>query len=375
VGILERLGGLRAAMISRATAITVVTSIALLPNAAQAAIVEQLSSTTSWNLSILSNGGGGAGGIQGDADSGTFHTERGPDTTGFVSGDNVGSSSTDFVSRYSGAGSFDYLHNVYCYGTCTASVYTIITDVITNNGPDAVEARFDTQITAGHIAYQGIDTNPRSVSSFSFTIMVEGLNYQSYGAFGSAAATGASIETVQKICGEGGACDISSTLNGATAFDDVNQHAIDWSATNVSVALGLLAPGQSKTVSLYSFTLATSAAVCADLTIPCDGTQVVFGDPRNSGDGSSNRSAFRGSGPDPEPLIGRQFTASSVFVQAVDAVTTALPEEPELNNPPVDYQPAPNFNAAVPEPATWATFLLGFGALGLAVRRRQRLPA
>jgi hypothetical protein len=33
------------------------------------------------------------------------------------------------------------------------------------------------------------------------------------------------------------------------------------------------------------------------------------------------------------------------------------------------------FNAAVPEPGTWAMMLLGFGAIGMVMRGRRRRPA
>lgn len=50
------------------------------------------------------------------------------------------------------------------------------------------------------------------------------------------------------------------------------------------------------------------------------------------------------------------------------------PENPPPENPPPE-NPPPEQPPVVPEPATWATMLLGFGVTGLVMRRRRRKAA
>lgn len=52
--------------------------------------------------------------------------------------------------------------------------------------------------------------------------------------------------------------------------------------------------------------------------------------------------------------------------------TTPPPQEPPGNPPPEEPPPEHPTPPVVPEPATWASMLLGFGITGLMIRRRRR---
>jgi hypothetical protein len=73
-------------------------------------------------------------------------------------------------------------------------------------------------------------------------------------------------------------------------------------------------------------------------------------------------------------------TATLVSAIAVLAAVAATPAA--AKNPPnpvpatfADPPPTPNAPGAVPEPATWAMMLVGFGAMGLLLRSRRRAAA
>ena len=51
---------------------------------------------------------------------------------------------------------------------------------------------------------------------------------------------------------------------------------------------------------------------------------------------------------------------------------TPPPQEPPPENPPPEHPPEHPTPPVVPEPATWASMLLGFGITGLMIRRRRR---
>ena len=62
----------------------------------------------------------------------------------------------------------------------------------------------------------------------------------------------------------------------------------------------------------------------------------------------------------------------SQYVQFVGTGGDLIKSVSFTNNPSVDAFETANFNvAAVPEPATWAMMLIGFGGIGLAMRRRK----
>jgi hypothetical protein len=50
---------------------------------------------------------------------------------------------------------------------------------------------------------------------------------------------------------------------------------------------------------------------------------------------------------------------------------TPPPDQPPPDQPPPDHPP-PDHPPIVPEPATWASMLLGFGLTGMMIRRRRR---
>lgn len=72
-------------------------------------------------------------------------------------------------------------------------------------------------------------------------------------------------------------------------------------------------------------------------------------------------------GSTPWATVSAQFTATSVN-QKLSFLAVGAPN----GLPPVALLDNVSVRAAVPEPATWAMMLVGFGAIGLNIRRRRR---
>lgn len=304
------------------------TSSLLVNSAAEAIVVEHLSTSTSYTYDFVP---GLPGVNSGAGDSNQFEL-TGSDPA----------RATDIKLNYgtviASDASFFFLHNIQCQGYCSIGVLTTLTDTITNQGSSAVDLRFDSSITAGHL---GLVQNDLSNSSgvFQFTVSqnIAGSDHQLYQALGQIASSGASITTSD-----------GSVFNNLSSYTDQAQKGLDWDATDLSLLLDTLAPGQTTTLTYTSYTYLNSYGTCLNFNI-CDGVQVAFGDPRNNG-GVFNLSAFLGTSSVHQPIgyvLNRGFDMATVKMDVV------------------------NVSGSVPEPGNWALMLVGFGVVGAVARRRR----
>ena len=271
----------------------------------------------------------------------------------------------DKVSEVDG-GNFHFKANTYCTVNCFASTNGVTTLTILNDSDSAVDLRFDSQITAGHLGFQSLfDRGNATSATFDFSVTELRSSAPNgillYGATGVADANNLSIVTSD-----------GSKFNGLDSFMTDTQKVYDWSPTNLDLGLGILAPHETIQLLYRSDTLIRAGSTCTTLActdaVPCaigamcDGAQVCFGDPRNSG-GVTGRSARAApAAVHLEPVIGRQCDTATVTFDVVAAGSPLPPTPPVL--PPVIYAP-------MPEPASWALMLTGFGLSGVALRRRR----
>lgn len=150
-------------------------------------------------------------------------------------------------------------------------------------------------------------------------------------------------------------------LNGFTAFKDTSTAlAYVWDATDVEFFLGEFAPGDTRTLT-YTTSVTTFTRSFGD------GTNGIvafgeFGDP-----------VGRGGAIPPPALMARGFAG-------LDGRDASDPLR--LQRPSLFTLPAPVYSngvlgvlTAVPEPATWAMLLTGFGCAGATMRRRRAAAA
>jgi hypothetical protein len=267
------------------------------------------------------------------------------------------------VSSTTGAnGSFAFDQNLYRLGTGSASLTTTVMDTITNSSDASVFLRFDSQITPGHIAAQGNNSSNVVFFQFKITQISGSLDTVLYSANGAVNPNGAPSITTSD----------GSVFNGLESYSNGDRRALDWSATNLDLALQPIQASSSTIILYQTTTYVTGGVPCSALEY-CEGTQVAFGDPRHDG-GVSNApqsASFDGLlGPSPTvPLIGRLYDPYTTYMDVVPMDAPLPPAPPVL--PPVTYTPPP---APVPEPATWAMLIAGFALAG-AVFRRRAAPA
>ena len=331
-------------------------AIGFAPLPASAAVVETSSMTNGYSYTIGSQSGS-------SSDAG--------DNTYLLLDDNSGGQVSEMkldLTASLNSGSFYFLHDAYCVGTCSVSLTTQIVFSLTNNGTTAENLRFDSLITPGHLAnaftFGGVGN---ADANFAFNVAQTTGRATSflYGAVGSA------LDPAQGVLTTG------SDFNGIQMDDNPPLwSATDWSATVLSIDLNTIAPGETSTL-VYTSTLQISNfAQCTDLT-SCAGFQVAFGDPRNNG-GVSLFSAFSlFAAPtlfssDPlQPAVGAEFDP---FLVPYRFVPQGSPPPP---TPPVIYPGSYDVgflggNSAVPEPSAWALMILGFLTIGAAMRRTTR---
>lgn len=247
--------------------------------------------------------------------------------------------------------SFFFLHNIQCKGYCSVGITTYLTNTITNNGPSTVFLNLTSDITAGHLGLvRNDDTDSSGGFQFDITESLNGQDLQLYNAVGSVSSLGASITTSDGM-------DFANLI----PYQDDAQFGLSWDRTPLSVALSPIAAGETRVVTYRSITQLDSYGFCTD-TSRCDGVQVAFGDPRNSGGIIGTRSriaafalfepefATFGAAPVVEPLgfvLDRGFDLAELRLQTVDVTP-------------------------VPEPGTWAMMILGVGMTGAAARRRSK---
>lgn len=267
-------------------------------------------------------------------------------------------------------GSFLFLHNGTCVGICSLTMTTNITFSLFNGGNAPVALQFDSQITPGHLAHSLLDPLSPSQASFNFTVsqdpgLRQGLLYQ---ANGDATQAPPSLVT-----------STGQAFNGI----DFNQNSpawsvLDWSATDLSVALAIIAPGQTSNLYYRStLTITTNQLNCLDPTL-CESFQVAFGDPRNAGGVlslSARESMAR--------MLAAPLASTDLINPAVGApydpfrvnyrfspLNTPLPN-PAPIIPPIEYDINYRGPGAVPEPGTWMLLIVGFGFAGAVMRRRR----
>jgi len=283
---------------------------------------------------------------------------------------NLSQIGVDFTSRLEGD-SFYYLHNGYCVGTCSVSMKTSLTFTLANEGDTAVSVRWDSLITPGHLAQQGSAGTAR----YQFLVLqgnnADGSSQSHYEAYGD---TWGWYDQFSNT-GDGLFGFVKDTYSEGVGHNNAWSFA-DWSATALNLDLLTILPGETHTLLYYSVITMAMSDLCTDLS-DCDGVQVAFGDPRNTGSIGSRMAAFSAG----EPLIGREFEVyttegkvDQMFVKSDAPLPDPLPvvTSPGYSGPSFK---TPALAAAVPEPGAWMMLLLGFGAMGGVLRSRRPVPA
>ena len=272
----------------------------------------------------------------------------------------LGNARLDYTVTTGNNGSFFFLHNLQCLGACVLNLDTRVVDKITNTDATPLNLRFDSVITPGHAAYQGAD------GYVTVTYQVIQSVYNSNGA----------LRMVKTFYDLRGANSTSPTdaidfgpdmtpLNGITRYTNGQEGAYDWGETNVNFDLATIGVGEYSEVVLFTRTSAVNNSVCVSLD-DCGGVQIVFGDPRKDGT-VSNRGPYNPL-TDNNSVIGQQADARSTYINVVQQGAPLPPDQPAFVAP--HYTAGP-FAGAVPEPASWAMMIAGFGVLGGAMRRRR----
>lgn len=299
----------------------------------------------------------------------SFSLDKTVSSTGVVGGNPVSlltEVETSYDVQSTLTGDFHFLQNIECTGNCDTMVLVTLTDLVKNTTGSAVNLRFDSQITPGHLGFQG--TDPGGSAMFDFSVTQK------------SAATGGLTQTLYNATGAMGTNNPGSVspLNGLSHYVNGNEYAFDWGATNINVNLLAINPGETATIVYTSLLKISTRGLCTDLTV-CEAAQVVFGDPRSSGStdvvgidslGFGAFSLFSTTAPN--YVVGANYGQMDSYAHIVSQ-DAGLPPPPPPPPPPVTYTPGPFAAAAVPEPATWAMLLLGFGAIGAAARRRSAL--
>ena len=293
-----------------------------------------------------------------------------PNAPGNVSlflSDNAGGFNSDMglqVTSALGNGSFSFLQNGYCVGSCSISLTTDVTFTLTNMGTSAASLRFDSLITPGHLGqsnFFGATSSQRG--NFLFDVTQDAtMLYRSAG-----------INSVSPPFVE--ASDGKPYNNMLTNTNLPDWNVLDWSATPLNLNLLTIGAGQTSTLTYHStLTVATTDGFCLD-TADCLGYQVAFGDPRTAGgpttiSGRSSSFSALAATSAPNPAVGALFAPYTVTYQFVPQGSPLPP--PPLSQPPMDYDIPYKATTAVPEPAAWALMLLGFAAIGSVARNRRR---
>jgi len=281
-----------------------------------------------------------------------------------IEGDNGFQRNGIALTSYVDGGNFFFNHNIYSQGGGVTQIFTRLTITLTNTGDAEASLRFDSLITPGHIALQGV--NSSNIASFYFEVtQSRGVEkeFQLYQAVGYLDTDPNQEEYVRTTDGE---------LKNFSKYRSGDRVGYDWDATPLNLALRPILPGETHVISYYNSTSVSSGGVCVTL-LGCEGTQVAFGDPRRDGS-TSRRSDGISLASTNESFIGRTFGSFSLPAPQIVNVEEALPPEPESFLVPTNYESLPAVDS-VPEPASWLMLIIGFGLVGTVMRRRTFKPA
>lgn len=247
--------------------------------------------------------------------------------------------------------SFFFLHDNYCVGTCATYSQTAITFVVTNQDSVALDLRFDSLITPGHIAWVAGLSEVSASFTFDVTQTIGRETVSLYSTNGGVNSDGIFLNT----------SDQRPFNNLVSSRVEGEYEVLDWSSTNLNLNLATLGAGESTTITYFATYQSLGTAACVDI-LDCPGAQVVFGDPRNNG-GVTNRVP-------PQPVIGAPYDPFRIPYAVVLADSPLPGNPPRITPPPYGPLFRPDV-LPVPEPGTWAMLIAGVGAVGGVARRRR----
>lgn len=257
--------------------------------------------------------------------------------------------------------SFFFLHDNYCVGTCATYSQTAISFTVTNQDSVALDLRFDSLITPGHIAWVAGLSEVSASFTFDVTQTVGRETVSLYSTNGGVNSDGIFLNTSDQ-----------RPFNNLVASRVPGEYEVlDWSATNLNLNLATLGAGESTTITYFATYRSLGTAACVDI-LDCPGAQVVFGDPRNNGGVTNRAPAFTGldSGVPPQPVIGAPYDPYRIPYAVVLASSPLPGNPPRITPPPYGLLFRPDV-LPVPEPGTWAMLIAGVGAVGGVARRRR----
>jgi hypothetical protein len=262
-----------------------------------------------------------------------------------------------------GNGGFFFLHQNYCVGTCSTFSQSVVTINLENTGSEAVDLRFDSQITPGHLALKSGTRGVDAQYAFSVAQAIGGGAATSlYNSTGTIIQDGAFLDT-------GG---LTFTGQASNSVPKVAGEVIDWGATNLNVPLLRLEAGASSVLTYSATYYVRNDGVC-DVLADCSSAEIVFGDPRRDGGVVIGQRTFAAVAEElTKPMIGGVYAPYFVPISVVP-IDDPLPSYP-VEKTAVSYTAdfTTRVPSAVPEPATWMIMIVGFGAIGISMRRGRK---
>lgn len=309
-------------------AISAILAFSAIPSA-QARITESLTSSSGYTYDFAPGNAGSFSGVG----STVALTDTGSDP------DLATEIKLSYQTLVAADASFFFLQNIQCKGFCSVSATTQIVNTITNTGSSSTGLELISNITPGHFGLvQNADTASSGTFVFEITQDVGGIKKLLYSALGKVSSLGAFITTSD-----------GSVFNGLKAYNDPAQIGLDWGSTDLSVFLDPLAPGATAILTYSAKTVLNSYGICSNVML-CDGVQVAFGDPRNTGGIIPSRAAVSASALSTVEPVGfvldRGFDKARLRLSVIEV-------------------------SAVPEPSSWAMLIVGFGIVGAAARRSR----
>ena len=136
-----------------------------------------------------------------------------------------------------------------------------------------------------------------------------------------------------------------------------------------SAALAIAVPAEaSVTVVDYTFTGLFSGTMALDFNSSQPFSSAYTLNSLNLVDGASHFTQANSN-------LGYDTGSLYLLSGTTGTLAFSMPFDPTLGSQNVGFATLTRTAGAVPEPATWAMMLLGFGAIGLAARRRKEVNA